>query len=176
MSVQPMSSSRRARGCSATMILSASSRTSQDLCPYWRTIPPSRSKDLWRSRIRMIAEGRGEAGGPFLLQPAAFPFLSLFTLACTFLSFRGKAIRASRILRRISPPGESSSICTRLRGENERRKVRIPDIRAGQGVRGYALLLPACNWFAGKTRRNPIVRAGAKFGPPTPAGFRFRFR
>src|SRR5712691_5532279 len=158
------------------MILSASSRTSQDFCPYWKTTPPSHSKDLWRSRIRMIAEGRGEFAGPFFAPARSIPsfYHSLGWHAPFYRSVERQCGRAG-LSGEFRLPVSHRLFVRGLEGERASR-VRIPDIRAGQDVRGYALLLPACNWFAGKTRRNPIVRACAKFGPPTPAGFLFRFQ
>src|SRR5712664_362121 len=74
-----MRSPRPACGCSATLLLSTSSRTSQDLFPCRTTTPHSQSKVLWRSGIRMIAEGRVEAEGFFFRPLALFPpFIILY--------------------------------------------------------------------------------------------------
>src|SRR5258708_4679484 len=92
------------------------------------------------------------------------------TLTRILLLFRGKAIHAGGALQRSSAPVQSSSIYTRLLAESGHRRVRTPDIRAGQVARGYALLPRACNRPQVKAQHSPIPQALAECGPPTPAG------
>src|SRR5712664_1421204 len=86
-----MRSPRPACGCSATLLLSTSSRTSQDLFPCRKTTPHSQLKVLRRSGIRMIAEGRVEAEGFLSAHSHYSPLLSFFTLTRILILFDGKA-------------------------------------------------------------------------------------